>query len=328
MRRIIDAIDKWWLRASPEAITAAILLPWIALYALAFFLGGCGHREPEKPAAQEALEPVAAMFDDYLAWSHALLSTQAQHVTLDCDDTLFTSLRATYEPDADPTDALIEKGRWGRRPAKYGPCEPNETSRDMAIGEAVWMETRGRADLAADVLDYVDAHGGRLGNGDEAHTGIRTPLYATYLKIAGRHQPEEHTPIVVGGELGYERHIAAWHLIARADAEGGLREGYHDWIRATAEAQPQNPLFQYMLAAYVTGDWAPYVAAATDARYFPREHLPTSGEVCEPWVIQRDMGKDWEACKGQDGQPAPFKQFSGSDWLAVAARALKRTLKP
>lgn len=307
----------------------------IGVLALCFLAAACGKKKDEKEANVD-LSELQAKYDDYMTWSNELTQERGGWVTDGCDDTLKTGLRGTYDERIDLTLALRSPGEWTRRRISLGDCyelrgetgerlSKSRTSRDMALGAAAWMLTHKRTDLAKDVLDYVDHHGGLLGDGDESRTRISPPLYATYLKIAGRKQIEESIPVAVGGEIGFERHLSAWHLLIRADAEGGMREGYNGWIKDAADLQPQNPLFQYMKAAFVTGDFAPFLAAAMDERYFPRDHLPTSEQVCDDWVIQRDMGKDWAPCLNDDGTPAPFKQYTGSDWLAVVHRVLKRS---
>lgn len=293
-----------------------------------FVATGCGKKTGEKKPDVD-LEPVRAKFADYLKWSDDLLAPQEHWVSDTCDDVLFTGLRGLYDDAVDLTKGLKSPGEWTRRRLSSGDCfelknpdgnplSASRTSRDMITGVAMWALHRDRKQLACDIVDYTEHHSGRLGDGDFLRSDVRPPLYVTLLKICGRKVPLD-VPVTVGGELGFERHIAAWHVIARADVEGGLSaEPYHAWIKANAENQPQNPLHQWMRAAYVTGEFQPVVDSLMDERYWPRDHLPTSANFCDPFVIQRDAGADWEACK----DPAT-KQWSGSDWLAVAYLLLR-----
>jgi hypothetical protein len=299
---------KWWL-----AITLA-------------FLAGCG--KEEKPKAPDVdLSVLLPKFHDYKLWNDALLAGEQGWTGDDCDATMKTSLLATLT-DADPTLAVHAPGAWWRRRVSKGNCFPSESasesSRDMAVAEADWMALKKRSDLARDMMDYIDAHHGTLGAGDIFRTEAGAPLYATLCKIAGRKLPLQcDIPVTVGGEAdGPARQVAAWHLLARADATNDtIGSGYNDWISARAREQPQNLLFQLLAAQYVTGHWQSFVDAALDERYYPRLHLPTSNEVCDDWPLQRDMGKDWQPCPQDAGHP--FKQYSGSDWLTVVGRALR-----
>jgi hypothetical protein len=289
---------------------------------------GCGKKEDGHKADPSMLAPLKAMWQDYRAWSDDFLAPRKGWVTGGCDDVKFTGLRGIYAPEVDLTAALKSPGEWTRRDLALGDCyemrnekgerlSQSRTSRDMALGEAWWMARNNRTDLAKDVVHYVEKHDWKLGDGDVFRTDIRPALYATFLQIAKIDTPAAYTPVVVGG-TDYERENNAWHIELRAQIGGGMPDGYFDWIRLNATEQAHNPLYQYQLARWVTGDYAPFVAAAMNAQYYPRDHLPDSTNYCADWVMQRDMGKDWQPCPSEEA----FKQWSGSDWLAVVALAL------
>jgi len=297
----------------------ALLLAFLAVV-------GCGKAEhPKTPDVD--LSPLMSKFQDYSLWNDNLLAGDQGWTGDDCDASMKTSLLGTYT-DADPTLAIHSPGEWWRRRVSKGNCYPNESvsssSRDMAVAEIDWMALHHRSDLARDMMDYADAHHGTIGQGDFFRTELGAPLYATLCKVAGRKLLLQCDILpTVGGEAdGPARQVAAWHLLARADATNEtIGSGYNNWIMARVTEQPQNLLFQLLAAQYVTGHWQPFIDAAQDERYYPRAHLPTSNEVCDDWPLQRDMGKDWKPCPTDPAHP--FKQYSGSDWLTVVARALR-----
>lgn len=310
MFRFLPILFGWWL--------ACVV---VALY---MALSGCGYHEDAKSPEGES-PSLAEKYELYLKLNYQLLESRSGWVTKGCDSLLFTGLRGTYAP-VDLTTAKLTPGRWTRRNLAWGDCWPDgsdsQISRDMLLGLGHWILANGRPDLAQEVVDYADRYDGIMGAGDPWRTNIRKPLKATFRLLAGHEDSSTLWPIVVSGaEQGYTRHVAAWHLDLRGKLHGGLGDGYHWWIKEQAREQPQNPLYSFLKARYVTGNFAPVRKDLMNERFWPDGRLPSTKEVCEPWVIQRDRSDDaWEPCPKEK----PDHSWTGSAWLAIACRVLER----
>jgi len=286
----------------------------------------CGKKKEELPVDVD-VSGIAAQLSDYERWGADLTSVREGFVTDECDDTLFTGLRASFVATVNLQLAESAPGEWHRRRLTLPECFPGHSasmvSRDMLLGVAWWAWRTDRKDVARDVVLYADAHGGVMGPGEPSRTAIRAPLYGTFAKIAGLTRVETHVPVTVSGaETGYERHVAAWHLHLRARLNGGMEDGYHWWLRKQADTQPSNALYAFLAARYVTGDYAPVVAALQDARHWPRDRLPSSAEHCTPWLWEQEEGStSWSPCQ-ESGEPAPVVTWTGSEWAVVARMLL------
>lgn len=296
----------------------------VALASVLTACSACGKKQDEKPVDVDVGE-VAAKLSDYVAWGAAATSARQGFLADECDDVLFTGLRGSFVATVDLQLAELAPGEWTRRRKEAGECYPAHSasrfSRDMALGVGWWADTNGKQRVARDLVDYLDRNDGRLGPGDATRTAVRPPLYGTLAKVAGLSRPESMVPVTVSGlEVGYERHVASWHLALRARLNGGLENGYHWWLRRQAEQQPGNALYQFFLARFVTGRYEPVVAALMREDHFPRGRLPTSQEHCAPWLWEHEEGgASWQPCKLESGEPDPvIRTWTGSEWAVVA----------
>lgn len=295
----------------------------IALLVALAIVAGCGRRKEPKEDEVGVKPDLAAKFMLY----STLSNTNGAWLFGDCDATLKEGLRGTYA-STDLQEAEKEPGEWFRRPLSLGDCyemrhpdgsrlSASRISRDMLLGVGWWAWSNGRPDVARSVVEYADANGDIMGPGVITRTDIRAQLKATFLKIAGSDRLDSHTPIVVSGtEKDFGRHLAAQHLFLRAEVTGGMPEGYSWWLRQQAEEQPSNPLYALLVARYLTGDYETVKRLLMDETHWPNDRLPTSAEHCSDWLIQRDMGSDWEPCPDHAENP---RRWSGSDWLFVAS---------
>lgn len=291
-----------------------------AVFCAVLALIGCGKKKEELPA----LEDVEALRTKYAAYhdaSAADVGAREGFVADQCDDLLFTGLRSLVAPETDLTKAQLAPGEWTRRRVAMPECYPDHSasriSRDMLLGVAWWAHVTGQKGAAADIVGYADANEGIMGPGLTSRTQIRAQLYGTFAKLAGLKKPEAAIPLVVTGlELGFERHLAAWHLLLRARLNGGMDEGYVWWLRKMADAEPGNALFAFLVARYDSGDYAKTLAILLDETHWPADRLPTNVNHCTPWVWEHDAAeKAWAPCEKD-------AQWSGSDWLVVARLVL------
>lgn len=252
-----------------------------------------------------------AKFEFYKDRTAAMLAPRHGWISdLDCDNTLVSGLSGTVIP-CDLERALISKGEWTRRDLAFGDCyqdgSGSRISRDMLLGVAWWAWRMKRPDIARDVLDYYEAHGGWMGPGDASRSNLRHQLRDTFRLIAGE-KVEFPDPIVLTFfEEGYERHLGALHLLLRSEILGHISTVNALWGAWMAFEQPQNPLFALLVARFITGDYGPFYALLLDPTYWPPGQLPT---FCHIWMLGKDYEKgNWtERCAAQ--RP-------GSDWLFV-----------
>jgi len=295
---------------------------------LAIALVGCGKKEkPIEPvSASEQLREKFEIYkrSDFLKAANAA-NEKSTWLFKSCDATLFEGLRSIYQNGVNLMQARLNEGVWLRRSKGLGNCyeqrdrlgrrlSRSQISRDMLLGVAWWIYKNDRPDLAQEIVDYADSNGDVMGPGAPTRTGIGVVLKATFLKLAKMDRADSHYPVAVTGfESGFERHLAAWHLMLRSEIEGGLASGYHWWIEKQVKQQPQNPLFRMMKARFITGDYDPAAESLLNETYFPASRVPGTREFCDEWIIQRDMGDNWRPCVSKN------KEWTGAAWLSVAS---------
>ena len=240
-----------------------------------------------------------------------------------CDGLLFTALGAVGGMKADVQKAEEAPGKWLRRPPSHGPCysifSKSEISRDMIMGVLAWSLLKDRdEDVIEDIVAYAKANGHTLGQGPISRTLVTPQLYATMYniiyKLGGDDNPNRHIAVTTPNLDGYERHLNALHLFVRGAASGFNADMYASF-EASAKASEKNAFFQN-LAHLSDGDQMAATNILLDESLFPDDRLPSSSEYCEPYLWQRDPGRDWEPC------PSEGKIHSAADFLFSAAITL------
>lgn len=293
----------------------------LALLLAALACVGCGRQDVATPSAQS--DSLAAKVARY----EALVATQQDAsgfvYTDECDSLLFSGLLGAAGVPVTLTKAEHIQGYWLRRPADYPECfatgaSGSTISRDMLLGVMWWAWRVRRADVLQRLWDYGEKHSWRMGDGDPARTVMlsQVPLLARLLHaLAGKDYAVRHTPTVYPpGLTGYEAHLQA--LTAQLEFEVGGRYLHELAVRRMtehAERQPQNPLFAAVLCQM--GSDSECQRAETilmTAPQWPDDRLPTSADVCDRYVVQRDAGADWEPC------PEQGRTHAGVDFLFTA----------
>jgi hypothetical protein len=113
---------------------------------------------------------------------------------------------------------------------------------------------------------------------------------------------------------GFAAHLQLLHILLRADLTGGIENTALQVVKYNYNRSPQNPLFAYAYHRYVDGDQTETQDILLIETLFPNNRLPTSHDRCEPWLSQRDGGKDWEPCD----LDKEARIHSGGDFLFVA----------
>lgn len=292
---------------------------------LAICLSGC-----VKSHSHET-EAVSEAFDSKYK---TYMSLATQFSDTDCDWLLFESLAdAAHGWTGNVEKAEGEPGQWFRTPAHD--ClvtgrSASDISRDMLLGLAFYLWQTGDAQNALEVVDYAEAHGGLMGEGDESRTAILLPLLNTFESIVANRGEVPMPPKTVNpdpysvgltltdGEMdalllqtGFRAHLTVLHIFLRGLIYGELSTIELQILKSQAERQPRNAFYQATYHKFLDGDQDDAMAALMDESLFPRETLPTNKNYCESYLWQRDQGVDWEPCD-------QAKTHSGADFLVAA----------
>jgi len=186
--------------------------------------------------------------------------------------------------------------------------------------------------------------------GEVTRTKFSKSLIGTLAHLIFRLGGEAHkekdsslyTFAISGFETGYQRHLGANHALLRADLTGRMPKGIFAAIAQYRRSQPHNPLYQYVYHKFKDFDQTETLDILLTSQHWPDDRLPNSMDHCEKWLIQRDMGKDWEPCLRHQGgdyfvnwkidvfdevDGESIVEHSGGDWLYVADKLLKSKKK-
>lgn len=274
----------------------------------------CG-KHVSTPKARPVSPELQAKYDIYARLAPAAEGAFAD----DCDGLLFASLLAAGagQPLA-VEDYRGEGGEYYRSP-HHDACGP--TSRDMYLGLFWYLWGAKRVDLTEQVFNYGLAHAFVMDNRDKTLSYLLEDEQFTLALVAHRLGGKDYQvwrlPTPCTGSLsGFQAHLQSLVIGLRVLMNSGDTAN-EKCVKAMVEAHPDNAWFAALAGVY-SGDQSRTVALLLAPTYFPADRLPTSAERCEPWLWQRDKGKDWEPC------PDENKTHSGGDFLLAAAVALGR----
>lgn len=293
------------------------------IFLVALILVSCGKKVTSKDSG-EIDDQLRSKAEIYLELSREEQGDAGFILTDKCDSLLFTGLYGAAGGDVDITAARDSRGKWHRRPISLTPCYPkhsaSEISRDMFVGLLWYIWEHRRLDLAEDLLEYGEDNFWVMGKGDLSRTlfsgNLQSTLAQIIYRLGGanhfiyRNIPSEFTTT----HTGFEAHLDVLHILLRGRVFGRISADEKAVLVRQGTRVPQNPLFAYGKALYTDGDQTDTVdLLLRDLFRFPQDRLPTTHDRCEPWVLQRDPGKDWQPC--DLGQPA--KKHPGGDLLFV-----------
>jgi len=231
----------------------------------------------------------------------------------DCDSLLFTGLYSIVPGiEVDITAARSPSLAWYRRPTVDGsdPCYPEHSkssiSRDMFVG-LLWniWETK-NIDLANEIWQYGSNSQWVMGEGDPSRTIFTPSMQATLAdiiyKLGGtdhavtRAIPQSYVTI----NTGFQAHLDILSVLLRSRVLGTINYPVIfgspkplDVIKAQYNRVPSNSLFSYAYHKYFDGDYGEAIDTMLNNDLFPANTLPTRGNHKEPWLWQRDPGRDW-----------------------------------
>jgi hypothetical protein len=262
---------------------------------------------PERPAPDARLQAKYEVYKE--------LAPADAHED-DCDGLLFRSLleSGAQRGGFDIEQWRDDNGKWHRNPTKK--CE-RATSRDMVMGAMWYFWSHDRVDLAEDTWHYdgrfiMDQRDWTI---SQLYPDSIATLAVLINKLGGHdHNQRQFTPPCVGTLSGFRAHLQSLTIGLRA-LMGKGDDGAYECIKRMVDRQPNNAFYQAIKGLY-TGDQSAATELLLNEQWWPADRLPTSKERCEPWLVQRDEGRDWLPC------PRENKVHSGGDFVISAAIAL------
>jgi hypothetical protein len=133
--------------------------------------------------------------------------------------------------------------------------------------------------------------------------------------VAGAEEPAKEGDGLQLAKNGFEGHLEVQKIRLKGRVYGGITDSEKDKLRAYAEREPGNGLYQAVAYRYGAASHGAVVAALEDPRW-PMGKLPNSREhFCDTYLFSRDMEKgggvnpDWLPCP--DSEP---EEYSGTDY--------------
>ena len=271
----------------------------------------------EKPE----LGPLETRQVNYKNWIQALQDPQGFIHSDKCDSVLLSGLIGSVPGVFVNLEAAMDaNGKWYRRPAKdcfVTGASKSETSRDMLLGVLYYGWYNKDLVMLETTWQYAEDNDWILGQGPEGRTKVefwmRGTLAQMIYKLGGQDRIERFypTPSSLGQAATFNRHLETLHLLIRGEVYGKLGSLAKLTLKLHFDSQPHNPLYSYAHARWNDGDYQRVVDRLLEM--YPEDRLPTTADWCEEWVIQRDLGKDWEPCTSTG-----IKMHSGGDFLFLA----------
>lgn len=301
---------------------------------LKFFLtillvAGCGRdHKPnyEKNPSQRLVEKK----QDYCYLSRATVQANGYSVGR-CDGLLFTSLRSVSCGDIDVANFEGEPGRWYRNPkhdcfipGEVGHGADSTISKDMMLGLAynLW-KTKNLAAINR-TIDYGVKHSWVMGEAQDdlttASKCLMSPnLISLYYDIQGKLNGTKLTDgsgDAFGINTGFRAHLDVISILLSGSVRGAITSGELATLKAQAERQPRNALFQAAYSRYTDGNQGKAEAILLNEAMFPHQKLPTTDNHCSDYLwSDDDEPKDWAPC------PDRKETWEGFDLIVAAAVA-------
>jgi len=277
---------------------------------LAFGFGCAKDNEPKKSFA-EKLELVTAKKVTYLLAQPDVMDDYGWLTDSKCDGLLINSLYAYAGGDVDLFLARNDEGQWFRHPAmdclKKGESK-SDISRDMFLGLFFPMFRDRSIETLQGIADYDEEHDGKMGGHDGSTDGknrvtmtptLRATLYELIYQLGGDNSAYRKVPQVWGPQKGFQAHLQVLHILIRAAAQKAIDDDDLRALKAQAERQPDNALFQAAYHKFKDGNQNRAVEILLKEDLFPSDRLPVATDRCAPYLFMHDKNDDdWSPCKG------------------------------
>jgi hypothetical protein len=298
------------------------------LLAITFiFLMSCGHgKNPEDPTTSPLAE-VKAKYERYLSLVKTVSDPKTGFIAVEtCDSLLFTALTSAGGYGVDIKVARDEEGRWWRRPGKdCGPQWQNAKStisRDMLLGVLWGGWVKRDLAMVESLFRYAVRHNLVMGDGDIGATLMNPNIMRTIAEMISAlggpdHKEFKLLPYAWGeAATNFRGHLQVLHIVLKGAVTGSVSDGELQILKSEAERLPWNALYQAAYHRFLDGNQSAAISALMNEKLYPASRLPASSDRCEPWILQRDGGKDLEPC------PDEGKIHSGGDLIFPAAMVL------
>lgn len=294
-------------------------------------LSGCGHFAKDNKSSDRF------DFDELRERDELYCSLSAEDYDQECDSALFSSLHALQCSYVDPDDYEYEfTGKLCRQVGCT--CYDNDPrpkgergsdsgfSKDMATGMQVYFSQYPEKDFAVRVQEYGIANNWIVCDADTTadligkcqmspkivYRWAEIERKASEQSVKG--PPPDQDDVQLTQNLGFLAHLDILSIVVECNLYGGISDSSVKTIKDQAEREPNNLLYQAMLAKFVTGDEA--AVAKKLLSKFPSDRLPTQRDWCSPYLYKRDEilpgqtnpNPDWLPCEGDKNHP-------GTDYL-------------
>jgi hypothetical protein len=294
-------------------------------------LVACSATKHAPQATSNSLTDVLEKHDRYVEYAKAM-QDEYGWLPSKCDGLLFNSLAAFSGFPVNPLMAEETSGRFRRHP-DFNDCKPGSgakstISKDMFRGLWLWLWQQQDVETFRRIYEYGDLNDWVMGEAedDESFYGrvLLTPAMIFELKKMIDALELKLTGIVWKSleetflRDSYAAHLHILNIYAAAQINGKTDDV--KTLKAYAEREPRNALFQAIYHKYSDGDQTAAINILMDESLFPADRLPTSADnYCSGYLWQRDMDeKDiagfeyWKPCP-HEGQTHP-----GIDLMLVA----------
>lgn len=287
-------------------------------YTVLLLLISCGHNKSQEPVPFADIQQKASL---YCELSKPVYKG-TRWVVEECDGAGFTSLfyLACPNNEVDLSIYSDDAGRMYRNPAKD--CYPIRSksgfSKDHVLMRLVAAVGQNDTEWPKSFLDYVTSNNGFFCDAIDAETKISrcliSPFLAEYLsKAKGDSSLLSESDDAWFEKSGFEAHLHVLGIWVKGKIDGFISDADTAYLKAYAEREPLNALYQSMAYRYGQATRED-VLNAFGTTHWPDDRLPSSSEHCTGYLFQRDMTSksDWEPC------PDENQVYSGTDYSFAA----------
>jgi hypothetical protein len=297
-----------------------------------------------KVSAKQELPDLKNRVDLYCALSQPIYESLDRTIEPACDAALFTSLHGLSCGYVNPENfEWLDTGKLCRRPGctcyDNDPAPKGERrsdsgfSKDMATGMQLYYSQFPDIPLISRIRMYGNDNKWKVCDGDNpiviTSKCIMSPKiiqrwYDIQQKWSSsnaipRPPEEDSEEFALVQPVDFQAHLQMLSVLIEHNLYGGISDNSLAAIKAQAEREPNNLLFQAMAAKFYKGD-TDRVLTLLLAK-FPGDRLPTSADWCTPYLYQRDEVKadgspnpDWAPCPGE-AHTHPGTDFLLASWV-------------
>lgn len=232
-----------------------------------------------------------------------------------CDGLLFTSLWSVscgYGDVGDFQDPA-KPGYWHRNPTRdcYVAGSPtpdngakSSISKDMLLGMMYYSWKLKKDDYIDSLIAYGEDNGWFMGDAIDAKTRIsRTLLSPGLIDLVYDIQSRLGLQAAGGDSADaffvnkdFQAHLDVIRILLEGSVKGSISAVQAEILAAQAERNHANALFVAAASRYGKASSTDAINYLLDSQHFPNDRLPSQAEHCEPYLFQRDDGKDWQPC--------------------------------